>query len=581
MNLSDDRIRPIFRDRDELRAAGSLTDELRGALAGSDFLIVLCSPASAASRWVNEEVRYFKSRRDGDHVLCLIVDGDGTVEHLLAEALRFDVEASGEIDRAAPREPIAADLRQSGDGRRLAYLKLVAGLLGTSLDALVQRDQARRVRVLAGVATLSIVGMILMAGLTTYAFQQRARAVSEAETSRQVADFLVGLFEVSNPATQNPRTITALEILERGAKDIRTSLTDQPEVKGVLMTTIGRVYYNLGLYDESRALLETGTALFEPGSMRALGARRVLANVATRAANYDEAEAAFSDIARELAQAHPLEIEELAQVELGWATLELFRSHHTEAAAHYQRAADGFRQVAGSEPLLARSLEGLANIYTDSGRHEDAERLLLEAIALKEAALGPDHVDTGATYHNLAVLHLDMARYDEAIQNVGRALEIFDRTLEPDHPNVATARMTLGRGLHLAGKLDEGIENLELAAAIGDRAYGHVNLFNAIVRVYLARALSSARQTSKALATIDAARGIYLEVVGDDPTYIGDLLVNRAAIANEAGDVDSAVATCEEALERLDQAGEPALRETFGRECDVIIAGAPSVGDAM
>ena len=60
------RLSPVFRDRDDLTAAHSLTDPIRQALEESESLIVVCSPAAAQSSWVNEEIRHFESlgRRD-------------------------------------------------------------------------------------------------------------------------------------------------------------------------------------------------------------------------------------------------------------------------------------------------------------------------------------------------------------------------------------------------------------------------------------------------------------------------------------------------------------------------------------
>src|SRR5215469_7764296 len=50
------RLHPVFRDRDELASTTDLGRTVNAALAQSENLIVICSPASAASRWVNEEV---------------------------------------------------------------------------------------------------------------------------------------------------------------------------------------------------------------------------------------------------------------------------------------------------------------------------------------------------------------------------------------------------------------------------------------------------------------------------------------------------------------------------------------------
>jgi hypothetical protein len=66
-------LRPIFRDRDDFTAGHTLTDQTIAALDAAAALIVLCSPASAKSHYVNEEIRLFKSRHPerpggpGDH----------------------------------------------------------------------------------------------------------------------------------------------------------------------------------------------------------------------------------------------------------------------------------------------------------------------------------------------------------------------------------------------------------------------------------------------------------------------------------------------------------------------------------
>jgi hypothetical protein len=53
------RLAPVFRDREELAASGDLAASVRRALEESANLIVICAPAAAASRWVNEEIRSF------------------------------------------------------------------------------------------------------------------------------------------------------------------------------------------------------------------------------------------------------------------------------------------------------------------------------------------------------------------------------------------------------------------------------------------------------------------------------------------------------------------------------------------
>ena len=70
------RLTPIFRDRDELPARADLGAAITAALQNSLFLVVVCSPAAAASKWVNEEIRAFKQHHGEDRVLAVIIGGE-------------------------------------------------------------------------------------------------------------------------------------------------------------------------------------------------------------------------------------------------------------------------------------------------------------------------------------------------------------------------------------------------------------------------------------------------------------------------------------------------------------------------
>ena len=158
---------------------------------------MICSPAAAASRWVNEEVKCFKRLHGEDRVRAIIVGGDpfsnDPATECFPEALRFRTGADGELS-GVRAEPIAADLRPGGDGKRFAISKLVAGLTGTRLDELVQREHHRRSRKLRALAAGLGALVFLFAGLAFEATRQRnaARlAQIEAETARKDAEGLV------------------------------------------------------------------------------------------------------------------------------------------------------------------------------------------------------------------------------------------------------------------------------------------------------------------------------------------------------------------------------------------------------
>ena len=185
------RLFPVFRDRDELEGASDLPDRIQDALQRSRFLIVVCSPRSARSKWVDEEIRTFKAFGREDRVLALIVDGEPNAppEASGAAAECFPISLLRRVgsDRellAERAEPIAADVRKGKDGARNALLKILAGVLGVPFDELRQRDQERRRRrlMLASAVAGSVITML--AGLTIYSVWQRTLAAQRALEAR-------------------------------------------------------------------------------------------------------------------------------------------------------------------------------------------------------------------------------------------------------------------------------------------------------------------------------------------------------------------------------------------------------------
>ncbi|MEA3061177.1 MAG: hypothetical protein QOJ94_958 [Sphingomonadales bacterium] len=173
------RLTPIFRDREELPAAGDLSERVRAALAESEALIVLCSPDAAESPWVAKEIETFRALHPDRPVLAAIVAGEP------AECFSPALTAGGRV------EPLAADLRAGRDGRRLGLLKLVAGLSGVGLDSLVQRDAQRRVRRVTYVTAAALAAVLIMAVLTAFALSERREADRQRAQAEGMVEFML------------------------------------------------------------------------------------------------------------------------------------------------------------------------------------------------------------------------------------------------------------------------------------------------------------------------------------------------------------------------------------------------------
>ncbi len=178
---------PIFRDRDELSASPDLGEVIRGALDRSDAMIVLCSPASASSRWVDQEVAYFLRSHDLARIICVIAPATpigASLISVLPPALRV----------ALPNgvEPLAVDLRRSGDGRRLTRLKIAATLLDVSLDQLVQREARRATRVMAGFTAAALIVTLAMGAMTIATLKSRQVARDQRDETEALVAYMLG-----------------------------------------------------------------------------------------------------------------------------------------------------------------------------------------------------------------------------------------------------------------------------------------------------------------------------------------------------------------------------------------------------
>jgi hypothetical protein len=150
---------PLFRDRDELSSSPDLSASIHEALQASAYLVVLCSPASAKSRWVNQEIIEFKKLGRAERIYALVVDGEpgGLVENggCFPPALTSKLGPDGALIADPTHEVLAADIRPEGDGKDDAKLKLIAGLLGIPYNSLRRREVAaarRRLLITQGIA---------------------------------------------------------------------------------------------------------------------------------------------------------------------------------------------------------------------------------------------------------------------------------------------------------------------------------------------------------------------------------------------------------------------------------------------
>lgn len=578
-----ERLKPVFRDRDELAASADLAESVRDALAQAESLIVICSPHAVQSKWVNEEIRAFRALGRGDRIFCLIVWGEPFAVDPAQECLPPALLEDGS------REPLAADARKGQDGKQGARLKLIASMLGLGYDELRQREIVRRNRRLSLLATASMAGFVVTAGLAVTAYLARNEAVRQRDIARQksitaerTVDFVTDMFRLADPSEAKGSKITVREIVDQAAGQYRRQLGGEPEVRAQIGLTLSEVYGALGLYRQSDRLVREVGRLDAVGGSAAARQALLAAESTYRLGNYDAALQQFERAMR-LVRAEDGARDQLLSrslAGLGATYSELGRSEEASRVLEEAIARDAKRGAAGrrdlahglealgvnhfyageldkARPLIERAnrirlaTEGglspsvsdnfntLAGIAYFEGRAGEAERLYLSRLAIDEKVLGPSHPDVASTLNNIGRIRLERRAYAQAEAMLARAVDLALAERGAGHDdmafmmsNLAMTRAALGQGGRAEALFRQA---LQAAERHGHRLVGPI-------RTDLAALLCRRGQPGKGLALLDAAAPALRQSYPEDPWRIALVENVRAECLWRQGKLAEAIA---------------------------------------
>jgi eukaryotic-like serine/threonine-protein kinase len=325
-----------------------------------------------------------------------------------------------------------------------------------------------------GVATGAILAVLLLSFAIVMAVQagriarERDRANSEAEAARQVADFLVGLFKVSDPSEARGNALTAREILDAGARRIDQELAAQPELRARLQATIGAVYTSLGLYPQAQVQLETAAAtqraLLSQDHVDALTTLDRLADNYWYQGRLEDAEQLYQALVerrrRVLGEEHP----DTLRASYDLASTYILQKRWNDAEGLAVRTLNIQRRVLGAlHPDTLSSMSNLQAMYFQQRRYSDAEPIAREVLQARRSIFGTGHPATLIAGHNLATILHYLARYDEAERLYLDTIDGKRRVLGKAHPDTANSEEMLSSMYQTQGRLNES-EPLALSA---------------------------------------------------------------------------------------------------------------------
>jgi tetratricopeptide (TPR) repeat protein len=460
------RLIPIFRDRDELASATDLSRKVNAALAQSKNLIVICSPASAKSRWVNEEILAFKRLGHAERIFCLIVGGEPNTtdipgreaEECFAPALRYTIGADGQ-PTTEHTEPIAADAREGKDGKANAKLKLIAGLLDIGFDALKQRELQRRNRRMAFITAAALVVMAITTSLAITAVIARNDAERRQKQAEELVNFMLG--DLND------------KVMEVNRLDIMEGVDDK--AMAYFASLPSSDVTDESLVQRAKALEKIGSVRVDQGHLSAaLESYEASLKLISVRAN-----AAPQDVHLQLAHAETVAFigtTHWHQGDLDAAERD-FRSAKS-ILARVEKAGAADPEFVFQTQVVENNL---GHILESRGRLDEAFATYKDALILAEklVATKPENVEwavnRGRAHNNLGKIALmrgdllaSIAEY-AADDRIEAELSARDSRNNDQRENVLRVRAILGRTLALVGETDTAIRHLHEAIDIANQ----------------------------------------------------------------------------------------------------------------
>lgn len=379
-----------------------------------------------------------QARRRDTHIGSLIKTLHGDLDWIVAKAMATErerrygavSELAADINRFLAHEPIAA--RPADIRYRL-------------------RMFARRHRTAAVAIGIALFGLLLgLAGLSYGMLKARREAGAARQAlaqSREVSNFLIGLFDASRPGSEPAAQISAADLLDRGAEQLGTRLVDQPRARARFLRTIGDVYVQIGHYDEAQKILARAQSLLDAESPVDVAEQHTLQRsfgvLAFHRAQWKKAERLLRAGIQGLNPADDPATWSLAIHNLGVTE---YKQHRLdEAMTQFQRALRvREKYLPNDQAQIDRSWNAIASIYLAKGEAEKAGVLFKKVLAHRRASLGDKHAYVAMSLKNLALVDEKLGHIAAAEKQLREAVAIQQSALGPGNPDLAGTLATLG-----------------------------------------------------------------------------------------------------------------------------------------
>ncbi len=478
----------------------------------------------------------------------------GDLDNIVRKATRLEPDR-----RYATAEQLGADVRRHREG---LPVQARPATLPYRIGKFVHRHRAG-----TGVAGLLLVAAL---GYGVLATRTSRRVAAQRIQAEQVADLLQEIFAGADPTETQGDTVRVGDVLDRGAERVRTGLTASPVVKARLLEVIARAYRNLGRRARSVALLTDAVGTIRRATSRQDSTRLAmltLLGVWQAEARADPAaQATLGEALRAARRLGHGRRAELALVLRGYGYARQVAGDDAAARAAYEESLAIGRTLDDDlgQPI-DQLIVNLGYLATNRGDWETAERYWRDALARREASLGPDHPLVAGTMTDVARALLERGAADSAAPLIERAIAIQRRVFSGPHPDLAAGLAMLARARDALGQ-SATAESLFRASLAQQRLlHGDTSLAVMIATADMAGIIQHEGRLDEAAALYDSAVSRFTAALGPRNPSTAVTMTNLAYTELLRGNLPRADSLYRRAVPVLDSAwrGTPRVSTTL------------------
>ena len=394
------------------------------------------------------------ARNSESKQLATLLRGD--LDWIVMKALEKDRER-----RYATPSALAADLENYLSNRPITARP-------ASLSYRV-RKYVRRHAASVAIATAAVT--LLVAFAIVQAVELR-RITRERDRADRIAEFMTGIFKLSDPNERVGSEVTVREVLDKASRDIDKGLAKDPVLQAQLMHVMGNAYLNLGQYARAQSLYERGIQVSSSvGGQKSSDTLKTMHDLAwtlMQQGHLSEAESLERKVLEmqrhEFGSDDPNTLGTLS--ELAFTLCE--EGNCKEAVALNTEVLEKQKRILGPEAEgTLITMDNLAINLAGAGRPSDAVKLQEEALEIHFHLDGRDNLGTVNAITNLAGFFRDLGQYEESEKEFRNALDIETRIFGPEQAETAETKYDLASLLARKGQIEEALSLLKQAVGHG------------------------------------------------------------------------------------------------------------------